>query len=354
MKARIKLEDIARKAGVHHSTVSLALHNSPKLPPATREKIQKLARQMGYQHDPAFSFLAAQRWRKQASSGLTLAVINSDNNVTIDPNNRIILDAIKSRAGELGYNLEFFNLTDYPSVERLGRVIKARGIRGIMLFWDTYLHFPADFDWQSFSVLGININADNTPFFRVMVDPGRAMLIILQKLIERSYQRIGAALWKIPGSDNDRRIIGAFLEFQLEAVPKKNRLPPLLFAGGQLDRETVKDKRGEFYPSPTLDAYLKKWRPDAIIGMGDLIFWLIRASGLRMPEDIGYISFSSISHVKMRNQSEQGVDLQHLGKASVDQLDLLMRTNQYGIPPRRTTILVDPVFMDYETIRPAQ
>ena len=71
------------------------------------------------------------------------------------------------------------------------------------------------------------------------------------------------------------------------------------------------------------------------------------------PQDIGYISLSSTSHVKMRNQSEQGVDLQHLGKVAVDELDLLMRTNQYGIPPRRTTILVDPVFMDYETIRPA-
>lgn len=45
----ITLEDIARKAGVSHSTVSRALADSPLVNPETKERIQALAREAGYQ-----------------------------------------------------------------------------------------------------------------------------------------------------------------------------------------------------------------------------------------------------------------------------------------------------------------
>ena len=45
-RPRVTLADIAAKAGVHVTTVSLALRNSPRLPVATRERIRKLAEQL--------------------------------------------------------------------------------------------------------------------------------------------------------------------------------------------------------------------------------------------------------------------------------------------------------------------
>lgn len=47
MKAT-SLEDIARAAGVARSTVSRALADSPRVKPATRQRIQQLARELGY------------------------------------------------------------------------------------------------------------------------------------------------------------------------------------------------------------------------------------------------------------------------------------------------------------------
>jgi len=37
---RVTLADIARKAGVHVTTVSLAMRNHPRLPEKTRQRIQ--------------------------------------------------------------------------------------------------------------------------------------------------------------------------------------------------------------------------------------------------------------------------------------------------------------------------
>ena len=58
---RITMKDVALKIGVHTTTVSLALRNSPQLPLATRERIQTVARKMGYRQDPMLTALVAYR-----------------------------------------------------------------------------------------------------------------------------------------------------------------------------------------------------------------------------------------------------------------------------------------------------
>ena len=44
----VSIADIARAAGVSHTTVSQALHESPLISEATRRRIQLLASEMGY------------------------------------------------------------------------------------------------------------------------------------------------------------------------------------------------------------------------------------------------------------------------------------------------------------------
>ena len=44
----ISIKDIAKRAGVSHSTVSRALHSSPLIPVATATRIQTIAKEMGY------------------------------------------------------------------------------------------------------------------------------------------------------------------------------------------------------------------------------------------------------------------------------------------------------------------
>ena len=58
-RPRVTLAAIAAQAGVHVTTVSLALRNSPRLPIATRDRIRKLADELGYAPDPMLQALVA-------------------------------------------------------------------------------------------------------------------------------------------------------------------------------------------------------------------------------------------------------------------------------------------------------
>lgn len=57
----VSIQDIARAAGVSHSTVSRALHDSPLISPAVRQRIQLLAQEMGYTPNAVAQSLKGQR-----------------------------------------------------------------------------------------------------------------------------------------------------------------------------------------------------------------------------------------------------------------------------------------------------
>jgi len=46
------MRDVARAAGVHQTTVSLALRNHASIPAATRERIKAAAAELGYKQIP--------------------------------------------------------------------------------------------------------------------------------------------------------------------------------------------------------------------------------------------------------------------------------------------------------------
>ena len=74
MKTRVTQTDVARVAGVHNTTVSLALRNSQLIPDTTRERIRAVATRMGYCPDPALRALVAYRnSRRQNRQPITIA-----------------------------------------------------------------------------------------------------------------------------------------------------------------------------------------------------------------------------------------------------------------------------------------
>lgn len=53
----LNMEDVARAAGVHQTTVSRALRNDRRLPEQTRQRIRKLAERLGYRPHPLLTAL---------------------------------------------------------------------------------------------------------------------------------------------------------------------------------------------------------------------------------------------------------------------------------------------------------
>jgi len=48
----VSLRDIAEEAGVSRMTVSLALRDTARIPPATRQRVREIADRLGYRPDP--------------------------------------------------------------------------------------------------------------------------------------------------------------------------------------------------------------------------------------------------------------------------------------------------------------
>lgn len=63
------LREIARRAGVSHTTVSLSLRNHPSIPEATRERLRELADRLGYRSNVLVSALMSRVRLKQHKSG---------------------------------------------------------------------------------------------------------------------------------------------------------------------------------------------------------------------------------------------------------------------------------------------
>ncbi|HEX2099257.1 MAG TPA: LacI family DNA-binding transcriptional regulator, partial [Candidatus Synoicihabitans sp.] len=55
------IKDIARVVRLHYSSVSLALREHPSIPEATRARVRRAARRLGYQANPVMSALSGFR-----------------------------------------------------------------------------------------------------------------------------------------------------------------------------------------------------------------------------------------------------------------------------------------------------
>ncbi len=91
----ISIKDIARLAGVSHSTVSRALSNSPLIPASTSERIQRIARQQGYTASAVARSLVT---RKTRAIGIVVTTI-------ADPFNGDVVAGIEHIANEQGYSV---------------------------------------------------------------------------------------------------------------------------------------------------------------------------------------------------------------------------------------------------------
>ncbi|MEY2899853.1 MAG: hypothetical protein RL247_19 [Actinomycetota bacterium] len=100
--------DVAYKAGVSKSLVSLALSGSPKVSEASRKKIEKAAAQLGYRPNAAARSLAIKRSRT-----LGVLVLDLHNPVFAE-----ILDGFHTEVRQQGFTTMLVSGGDDPSLER--------------------------------------------------------------------------------------------------------------------------------------------------------------------------------------------------------------------------------------------
>lgn len=136
----LSLRDLAKKVGLSPATVSFALRGHPKIPEATRRRVEEAARKYGYRANAAMSaaMSAAGSGGKRAyretvaclSPGTALDHATGDAN---EAQRRAFLTGIRQRAEEIGCDLDFLPLEESVKNSSLSRILRARGIDRVLI-----------------------------------------------------------------------------------------------------------------------------------------------------------------------------------------------------------------------------
>ncbi|WP_309400138.1 LacI family DNA-binding transcriptional regulator [Cerasicoccus maritimus] len=343
---RITMTDIARAAGVSKNTVSLCLRNDPQIPATTRERIQQIADHLGYQRNPIVAHLMTQlRDNQSGSPKATLALVNANENKHAFQNHPTIptyVAGCKHRANHLGYNLDHFWLHD-PELngERLNRILKARGIRGIIVVGLMNTNqLPGKFatTWDTYPcvVTGVRTRAPALPF--ACTDHHIVALRAFEKALELGYQRPGLALDKTIDALVEGRFTAGY-QIGQSYLPLRKRLKPFY-------------KITEARSDPSLFAkWIKREKPDVIFTLYNIVRLWINDLGIRVPEDIGLIQLEW--RQDRPNWSGMNQHNDRAGEAAVDMVISMIHSGEYGVPEYPRATLIGGSWVDGGTTRAA-
>ncbi|HLP25281.1 MAG TPA: LacI family DNA-binding transcriptional regulator [Acidobacteriota bacterium] len=331
--AVVTMATIARELGVSKNTVSLALRHDPQIPLPTRDRVHAAAQRLGYARNPVVSHLMAEL-RKQAHghSQHTLAVLNAHRErdaFRTHPTIPTYVAGIRRRAAAQGYGLDEFWLHD-PQLDgtRLNRILRARGIRGVIvvgLMDENRLPERFASTWKSYAcvVTGVRTHAPTLSF--CCVDHHALVLQACERALALGYRRPALVI----DERIDRLVEGRFTSGMIvgqQALPENDRVPSFVAV------EAARNQPRDFY------AWLDHEKPDVVFTLYRFVRRLIEARGLKIPRDIGLLQLER----RTEDRDWAGMD-QHndrTGEAAVDMVISHLHNNECGVPefPRATLI----------------
>jgi LacI family transcriptional regulator len=350
---RVTMADIAKAAGVHVTTVSLAMRNHPRLPEGTRQRIQALAARLGYRPDPVLRALVAYRGRViERKNFPTLAYVTNWNTrfgwkkVTAHPD---FFAGAQAKANQLGYNLEHFWMQEPGLTQgRLSRMLYARGINGLLIAsHGREMGDALQFDWQNFSAVKIDYFPHKPVLHNVTNNQFDIVRLAIQKVIALGYKRIGFVMHR--GWDHAvDHLWTAGVLCEQQHLPPSERIAAHIFP----ELEPVEAWFNESNAPVECDfdlfeAWINKHKPEVIISKGSFVLPQLKRMGLRIPRDVAFVDV----FLELPDGKEAGVRQNHetVGGVAVEILAGQLQHNKFGVPDIPTTTFVEGTWFDGAT-----
>lgn len=336
----VSLRDIAQRAGVHFTTVGLALRHDPRVTAATAERIRALARELGYTHDAMLSALSTYRHRhtKRHAGVLGCIVTYSPEQARTNLTERQLIDGITRNAQAQGFAVESFQINaPGMTAARLSRLLRARGIQGLILSPKLPLPGPMpDLDWPHFSAVAIGYSITNLRIHRVCVHHAYNIRLAMQQLRERGYRRIGLVLPYEIFERSHGIVPGTFLSEQY-LLPATDRVTPLI------EQKTTRESLAHWLRTERIDCVILSAYWEEMLG------W-IRELGHRVPQDLGVC----LGQLFGNSTELAGIDneMGRLGEAAADFVITMLKHNERGLPVYPRSVQVEGCWVDRGTVRP--
>jgi LacI family transcriptional regulator/LacI family repressor for deo operon, udp, cdd, tsx, nupC, and nupG len=335
--ARTTQDDVARAAGVHRTTVSLALKRHPRIPGKTQERVRRIADELGYRPDPMLSSLVAYRTQKRPAAfhGTLAWFVSSAEgfNWREVPHFRDSYDGALARARRCGFELELFDLhAPGMTPHRLAGILRARNIQGLLLCPQRVPHLTLDFPWEEFSAVTFGYGVAEPRLHTVSPAHYLAVRRIMYELRQLGYRRIGLALDGAQNERTDGHNLAAYLiakhEQQLPAVP------PL--------------------PEPysnvaALGDWIQRHQPDAIVSGAYYVLDMLRELKISVPDQLGV----ACPCIPSADTELAGIfeDWKCLGEIAVDALVAMLNRSECGVPARPQRLHVEGPWLPGRTLR---
>lgn len=297
MGRNITIKDIAKVAGVSHTTVYRALNDKPRISPSTKARIISIATECNYQPNVLAQSLVLGRSK---TLGLVITTI-------VNPFYTELAKGIEDTARSLGYAIFLCSTNFDISLERLYiDMLRSRGVDGI-IFTSAHTHDPniTRLVEEQFPVILVNRRLHGDPAMErtdyVVVDNISGGFLAVEHLIRIGHERIGVISGSSDSSAAVERLEGARKAFSEYGL---NPADLLVVEGDFLKPSGYEAARG----------FLSlKDAPTAIFGVNDYMalgaYEAVLDAGLRVSEDIALIGFNNITFSSMK-----GIELSTIGQ----------------------------------------
>lgn len=340
---------LAEKLNVSRTTISRSLANHPAISAETREKVQKLAAELGYHTSPGRA-VRRSRLNKPATIGVLIGVPAENVAMATFP---FILQGIRERAEieHLAVDVCFEKpamLDPRSKRQRVFRHIRAGDWRGTILIYP----FPepaVDLIARKISTVAVLESYANSGIDIIDTDDSAAILALIGRLHAAGHRRIGFVTWHYPvGGHWSLRRFGGYvealfhfgLEFRPEWVLNIHRASPQLSEYGP----AIPDRVAQLVRDDRVTAWVCAADHQAYHLIRELQF-----RSLRVPEDCSVTGFDGLEPPPgMRRVTSMLVPHADIGSSAVARLFSRM---MHPHSPRRK-ILVEARLVEGETIAP--
>lgn len=267
---RVTLRDVARAAGVSTATVTRSLQNSPRVEPATRQRVLEQVRRLGYSPNPIAQDL--RYGRREAAVGL----------VTADFTNLFQAGVASGAERELrraGFQLIIGSTDDTPEREPdLARLMIDRRVSALLMMPDGgHRDFLAPEHTYGTPVVLVGRPAAGLAADVVMTDDDRAVQEATEYLMDLGHRRIAALAGRLDNFRSVQRLDG----YRAALAGRRLAEDPRLVVGDLTTAEQARDAVVRLLRAPA--------PPTAVLGLN-----LGISTGILIERLSGHHSFAFI------------------------------------------------------------